>query len=191
MKRIYNAVKKFLIRVYKKIAYTKTKILVIGSQKTGKTSFIESFFNENDTEVNNSTKRVNVSRSEIDNHVFVIYDIPGEIRYNTKWDYYYKKCDLVLFIVDYTMDDAAFLLAKNELQNLLYQNSFLKRPLLVMVNKDEIHADKTINDVVLKLELNILKRVDVECISISVKKKNNYSHIKDWLYERINSKNSN
>lgn len=103
------------------------------------------------------------------------------MKYNTKWEYYYKKTDFVFFIIDFTIDNKEFLVAKDELQNFLYQNSTPNRPLLVLANKDEIEGINKINEVSIKLDLIKLKRIDVSYFSFSVKNRNNYSSISNWI----------
>ncbi|KAM0687532.1 hypothetical protein COBT_001225, partial [Conglomerata obtusa] len=161
----------------------KCRILFIGLDKSGKTSIISAIF-EDKFEKKKSTPRVAITKYDQDAYTFFCYDIPGSMDQRGKWDHYYKKCDLLIFVLDSTANEEQVKESKDELQGLLYRNTWLQRSLLVLCTKNDEENAMSCKDAIINLDLTALQTNDVSCFSVSAKNRTNINLIKDWLDEQ-------
>lgn len=184
MRNVCDWVERYVKNIYRKLFFTKCKILFVGLPKTGKTSLICKIF-ESKEPTGTSPTRIMTKKYDIERYTFLVYEIPGGEEYRTKWDHYYKKCDLLVYCVDSMMKDDQLKTARDELQNLLYRNTWLERPLLVLGTKNDMEDAISCKDIILKLDLTSLQNRDVSCYSVSVKDDSNIDLIWEWLVDQI------
>ncbi|KAM0675338.1 ADP-ribosylation factor-like protein 8A [Gurleya vavrai] len=183
MSKICNEIQSFFRNFYKKLFVQKCRILFVGLENSGKTALISAIF-ENKFQNKKTPPRISISKFDQDNFSFFCYDIPGSKDQRGKWDHYYKKCDLLIFTLDSNANEEQIKESKDELQGLLYRNTWLQRSLLVCCTKNDLENAMTCKDVILNLDLTSLQNNDVSCFSISSKNKINLDLVNNWLKEQ-------
>lgn len=178
-----SAIKNYFINIYQRLFVKKIKILFIGLPSSGKSKTISALFDNTYENVNNKGK-IMIKKHDFKNFIFFSYDIPGTPEFINKWDHYYKKTDLLIFVVDSTSNDDEIKKAKDELQGLLYRNTWLQRALLVLCSKNDQEGSMSCRDAILKLDLISLQNRDVSCFSVSAKNGTNLNMVIDWIEEQ-------
>lgn len=188
MPQICTAIRRYFKNIYRKLFFTKCKVLVVGLPKTGKSFLISKIFEQK--EPNRTSTRITSNKYELDKYTFIIHEIPGGQEYRIKWDHYYKKCNLLIYCVDSVMSSENLKMARDELQNLLYRNTWVERPLLVLGTKNDLENGMSCKDIILKLDLTSLQNRDVSCYSVSVKDETNLNLVWVWITEQIEYMNN-
>lgn len=187
MEHLCGKLKNLFKFYYSKLFVVKFKVLVLGLSRTTKTSLVPVIF-ENAFTNTKLKKKIKTTEYKEDNVCFVVVDIPGSRAFRNKWDYYYRKSDVLLYCVDLTWDDDMWRKAKEELRSLLYRNIWMKKNLLVLGTKNDIEHALECKDMVLKLDLLSITDREIGCFSVSAKEGTNVDIIKPWLMEQFELK---
>lgn len=182
MSKLCNKIIHLFDNLYKKIFVQKCRILFIGLSNSGKSTLIQTLF-EGKYEPK-SGQRIKIHKYDKENKTFFCFDIPGTKDQRSKWDHYYKKCDLVIFTIDSCASEEEIKESKDELQGLLYRNTWLNRSILVLCTKNEQENAMSCKDAILNLDLTSLQNNDVSCFSVSAKNRSNLGLIMEWLKEQ-------
>ncbi|TBU12927.1 ADP-ribosylation factor-like protein [Hamiltosporidium tvaerminnensis] len=169
--------------LYQRLLIKRARVLVIGLEHTGKSSFIPLIFNDT-FEDNQGPSSVEIKRYAFSGITFVVYDIPGGRDSIAKWDHYYKKADLLIFFVNSAAQEEELAKSRDELKNLLYRNMWLKKSILILGNKNDLDGSISCKDIILKLDLLSIVDREVACYSVSGKKNINTDLVRDWLVEQ-------
>lgn len=113
------------------------KVLVVGLNNSGKTTVLNHFKAEDDksTEIV-PTVGFNIEKFKNQNVGFTALDMSGQGRYRDLWEYYYKDCQGIIFVVD-SSDRLRLAVVRHELDLLLQHPDVSGRPLpiLFLANK--------------------------------------------------------
>ncbi|KAL0266038.1 UNVERIFIED_CONTAM: hypothetical protein PYX00_011755 [Menopon gallinae] len=127
-------------------------VLFIGTEQSGKTMLVSSVF-EGKFESPPPQQKNKVKKYIARNVEFYVYDMPGGKEDLGKWDFFYKKCDVVVFVFDSCSSEQVCEEAKVVLLSLLYRNMWEKRNLLVLGSKNDIPNSMDCKDIILALGL--------------------------------------
>lgn len=170
--------------VYKNIFLKKLSILFIGIRSSGKSSIVKAIF-EGKYDDTPPPHRSKVRRYVSRGIEFSIYDIPGGRESVNRWNYFYKKCDIVAFVFDSGSTPKECESAKSELHNLLYRNMWEKKSLLVLGTKNDKPKAMDCKDIILTLDLARIYDREVACYSVSAKNLVNVDLIIPWLVDQM------
>lgn len=186
MTTICEKFRNFLTDFYRKLFITEFRILVLGLNGSSKSSVIDNVFTGRNIK-HNSTKELTIS----DDIKFLVYDIKGDRKYRRKWDYLYRKCDVLMYCVDLSATQEVWEESKYELQQLLRRNSRKRKNMLVLGTKNDKGRAKEISDMIITLGLVSLIDIEIACISVSAKESTNLDLVKPWLVEQYQIKHRN
>ncbi|KAG0436744.1 ADP-ribosylation factor-like protein 8 [Dictyocoela muelleri] len=172
-----------LKKLYQTYFYKKLKIAFIGPKNSGKSTMIYSLFDGNFCENVNSVE-VRVSKHILGKVDITIYDIPGSEEMRSKWDHYFKKTDVIVFIVDSECTEEELHRAKEDLHSLLYRNMWMKKNVLVLGTKNDLSAARMCKDIILSLDLFSIVDREIACFSVSAKNMSNIDLIKEWIIDQ-------
>lgn len=85
--------------------------------------------------------------------VLTVWDVGGQKSMRSYWKHYLDGCNALVFVVD-ASEHSRMNEAKTELQIILSDANLKDVPLMVLVNKTDVHNSMTINDVSSQLDLN-------------------------------------
>lgn len=165
---------------FRKLFIKKMKIVVLGLKDAGKTCLVSRVF-ENVFPENTNQIRAKIKKYTINNIDFVVYDVSGGPQNYSQWDYFYKKCDAMIYCIDSTCNDSDSAEAKKQLNNVLYRNIWRRRPLLVIGNKNDVPDAKGCTDIVLELNLESIVDREIACYSVSALTGTNVDLVIEWL----------
>ena len=110
-----------------------TRILMVGLDAAGKTTILYKLkLGEYVSSI--PTIGFNVETVQYKNIAFTIWDIGGQDKIRTMWQYYYEKSDGIIFVVD-SNDPERIDVAKAEIDKLMVQDELKDAALLVLANK--------------------------------------------------------
>ncbi|KAF9764509.1 ADP-ribosylation factor-like protein 8 [Nosema granulosis] len=187
MSGICSKIKNIFKYLYTKFFVTKFKVLVLGLSRTTKSCLVPAIF-ENVYPTKKYKSKIKTTEYREGNVCYVVYDIPGSRKFRIKWDYYYRRCDVLLYCVDLTWPDEMWERAKEELRSLLYRNIWMKKNLLVLGTKNDLEEALECKDMILKLDLLSITDREIACYSVSAKEGTNVDIIKPWLMDQFDLK---
>ncbi|KCZ81603.1 hypothetical protein H312_00927 [Anncaliia algerae PRA339] len=185
MSRICKRFWKRIVNAYKQIFVRRLKVVLLGTECSGKSRLIKRIFEDSYDEEQEQRKHSNrILKYNLNGIEFTIYDVPGGKENIPKWDFFYKKADAVIFTFDSTSDEKNSMEAENQLSALLYRNMWTKRNLLVLGTKNDMQQAKSCRDIILSLNLMDIVDREVSCYSVSAKTKVNLELVIRWLEEQ-------
>ncbi|KCZ77097.1 hypothetical protein H311_01897, partial [Anncaliia algerae PRA109] len=185
MSRICKRFWKRIVNAYKQIFVRRLKVVLLGTESSGKSRLIKRIFEDSYDEEQEQRKHTNrILKYNLNGIEFTIYDVPGGKENIPKWDFFYKKADAVIFTFDSTSDEKNSMEAENQLSALLYRNMWTKRNLLVLGTKNDMQQAKSCRDIILSLNLMDIVDREVSCYSVSAKTKVNLELVIRWLEEQ-------
>jgi ADP-ribosylation factor-like protein 8 len=190
MTTICDRIKSLFSDFYKKLFITEFRILVLGLNGSSKSSLIDTVFKDRYIK-HSSNKEVTVNECISDGIKFLVYDIKGDRKYRRKWDYMYRKCDVLLYCVDLSAIQEVWEESKYELQQLLCRNSRKKKNMLVLGTKNDKGRAKEVYDMIITLGLVSIIDIEIACISVSAKESTNVELVMPWLIEQYQIKHMN
>lgn len=172
-----------IYEIYRRMFLKRFNVLFIGTAQSGKSSLVSSIF-EGRFEQQPPRQKNKVRKYITRNIEFYVYDVPGGKEDLGKWDFFYKKCDVVVFVFDSCSSEQVCGQAKDELCSLLYRNMWEKRNLLVLGSKNDLPNAMDCKDIILALGLVKIYDREVACYSVSAKNGNNVELVISWLVEQ-------
>lgn len=172
-----------IYELYRRIILKRFNVLFIGTEQSGKTMLVSSVF-EGKFERPPSQQKSKVKKYIARNVEFYVYDVPGGKEDLGKWDFFYKKSDVVVFVFDSCSSEQVCEQAKVELFSLLYRNMWEKRNLLVLGSKNDMPNAMDCKDIILALGLVKIYDREVACYSVSAKNRNNVDLVISWLVDQ-------
>eukprot|EP00761_Pharyngomonas_kirbyi_P009004 gb/GECH01009019.1/.p1 GENE.gb/GECH01009019.1/~~gb/GECH01009019.1/.p1 ORF type:complete len:181 (+),score=27.82 gb/GECH01009019.1/:1-543(+) len=119
----------------------KVRILCCGIDNSGKTTIINHFHSSVDNVKNEQivpTVGFSVEKFIKNNLKFTVFDMSGQGKYRTLWEYYYSETEGVIFVID-SSDTDRLPVVKDELHKLLNHKDFQQDiPLLFFLNKIDL-----------------------------------------------------
>ncbi|WUR03532.1 ADP-ribosylation factor-like protein [Vairimorpha necatrix] len=182
---ICSQTKQLLINYYQKLFVPKFRVCVLGLTNSAKSSTISSVFNISNYD---NTKEINKVDYKTDNVIFHIYDIKGGRKQRRFWDYFYKRCDVLVYCVDLSASEEVWEESKFELKQLIHRNRRNMKNMLVLGTKNDKGRAMEIGEMIMKLDLTSIFEVEIACFSISTKDNTNISLVEPWLFEQYKIK---
>lgn len=173
-----------IYEVYKNVFLKKLNVLFIGMGKSGKSTLVKAIF-EGKYDESPPPHKSKVQKYVFNGVEFSIYDIPGGLESVNRWNYFYKKCDIVVFVFDSCSMAEESRCAKTELHNLLYRNMWEKKSLLVLGTKNDNSKAMDCKDIILTLDLARIYDREVACYSVSSKNLVNVNLVVPWLIDQL------
>lgn len=154
------------------------QLLLLGLDNAGKTTYLEQLrhiYINNQHIVNPShippTVGLNLLTIQYDNKSLVVWDLGGSSSLRVLWSKYYNECHVILFIIDSTITsfNERYHEISYELNNIINHNSLYDCPIIILLNKIDIHNNITIDTLkdMLKLNDNIIRSRPIKFIEIS------------------------
>lgn len=181
MKRICTIVKDFIEQTIKKLIPAHFKITVIGEKNSGKTQLVKLLFQEK-ADYLGRINDANVYKYCEDNVKYFIYDV--DTNHATKWDHYYKECDVLIYCVNSANEEKKWDSIKNELHSFIYRNMWPKKNILFLGTKNDEPSAVTCKELISSIDLYNIKNREISCISISSKNKSNICYVDKWIKEQ-------
>lgn len=185
MSGVCRRLKEKLVSIYKKLFVVRFKVAVLGLEGCGKSVVVQNIFEGGLRHVGRQ-KDAEVYECSEDNVDYVIYDVSGKRASRTKWDYFYRKCDVLLYCVDTCGSKKRWEKAREELRSLVYRNVWTKKNMLVLGTKNDMEESRSCKEIILNLDLMGIRDREVSCFSISAKSNRNMECIKPWIVDQCN-----
>mmetsp|Transcript_11544 Transcript_11544/g.13067 ORF Transcript_11544/g.13067 Transcript_11544/m.13067 type:complete len:185 (+) Transcript_11544:51-605(+) len=162
------------------------EIAILGLQNAGKSSFVQvintGVFEENMI----PTVGFNMHKVQKGKVTIKVWDMGGQKKFRGMWERYCRGVEVIVFVVD-ANDPKNFPAAYKELKTLLSKPALAHVPLLVLLNKNDLHTAVQPQLVVKELELDTLKNRDVAYYSVSCKNLVNIDKCMEWIIKRAQS----
>jgi ADP-ribosylation factor-like protein 8 len=156
------------------------KVCVVGPSGSGKTVFCKCFSGGQFDRAPRETAGVKTRKFGREGMNGVFYEVGGSEEFINLTDIYYRKSDVLFFMVDATAPER-FDDAKELLRGLLYRNRKLSKPILVLCNKNDMEGAQKCRDIILSIGLDALMDRNVSCYSISSKTGSNFKLVLEWM----------
>lgn len=183
MSETCKKIKERLMSLYNKFFVIRFKVVVLGLEDSGKSAVVPCIF-ENGLKYMGKQKDAQVYEYNEGNAVYIIYDVSGKRASRTKWDYFYRKCDVLLYCVDSSGNSRNWRKSREELKSMLYRNVWMKKNLLVLGTKNDKESSKACKDIILDLDLLNINDREISCFSVSASQKTNTEYIKPWIVDQ-------
>ncbi|AFN83034.1 hypothetical protein EROM_051030 [Encephalitozoon romaleae SJ-2008] len=183
MHEICRRVKKKVLDVYNRIFVIRVRVAVLGPEKSGKSTIVNRMFKDR-LRYLGSQKDMCLYKYDEDYINYVVYDVCGKRSSRVRWDYFYKRCDVILYCVDASSTEEKWVEAREELKSMLYRNPWIKRSILVLGTKNEKKSALGCMEIIRKLELFDINGLKVSCFSVSAKKNTNIECIMSWIRDQ-------
>jgi len=162
------------------------KILLLGNQEVGKTSFIIRFTDDKFNEGPLSTIGVDIKCKKIkrkDKNILIkIFDTAGEERFRSISKNYFASADGILILYDISNDES-FKSIKGWIENIKENVNLSEIGLIIVGNKCDIpENEKVINDLMVK---DLEKNLNVKIIEASAKSNINVTEIFMLIVDKI------
>ncbi len=108
------------------------------------------------------------------------WDIGGQPRFRPMWERYCRGVNAILFIVDIA-DMENIQIARDELHNLMLNDTLRGIPLLVLGNKTDLREILTVDELIDAMDLKNISHREVSCYGISAKEETNLDAVLAWL----------
>ncbi|GAB1598673.1 ADP-ribosylation factor-like protein 3 [Argonauta hians] len=118
--------------------HEKKRVLVLGIEKAGKTTFISAMSNQPSSEKYSPTQGFSVVTTSIGEQTLNFWEVGGAPNLRPHWGRYVNGTNLLLYVVD-SSDAKAVNLAKDELIELVKANEYLNTiPWLIVASKQDL-----------------------------------------------------
>lgn len=130
-------------------------ILMAGLDETGKTRILECL-----RPFHKETSPIKTIGFDVENFIYkniniTILNIGGRDKIRPLWRHYYENTHGLIFVVD-SFDQRKLIGAKDELWSLLCEVKLTNAPILILTNNDNVEGALSIEEIVIKLGLNLL-----------------------------------
>ncbi|KAH7821603.1 Arl6 [Monocercomonoides exilis] len=113
------------------------KVLVVGLDNSGKSTIISRMKAAEAPQEIPPTPGFQVEQFKKGKVDFTMFDMSGAGKYRNLWEFYYKNCQAIIFVVD-SADKIRMCVAKNELETMLKSPELKPVPLLIYANKMDL-----------------------------------------------------
>ena len=144
-------------KTVKKLKY---RVLMVGLDNAGKTTILYKLaLNEIVSTI--PTVGLNIETITYKNIKFNVWDVGGQKKIRSMWNYYYKNTDAIIFVIDSNelkrIDKLKNDNCKQELYKLLSHPLLKNAVLLILANKQDLPNAININELTKRLQLESLK----------------------------------
>ncbi|RKP08784.1 ARF-like protein [Thamnocephalis sphaerospora] len=164
------------------------KIIIIGLDNAGKTTLLYRLL-LNQTVPTTPTIGSNVEEVTYKNIKFLMWDLGGQDSLRTSWSTYFVDAKAVVMVVDST-DKKRLHLVKEELQQLVQQDSVRDASMLVYANKQDLAGSLSATQISEALDLTSLKDHPWQIQACSAKKGEGIHEGLDWIVTQLISKST-
>eukprot|EP00483_Globobulimina_turgida_P002872 UN02877 len=175
------------------------RILMVGLDAAGKTTIL---YKLKLGEVVNTIPTIgfNVEQVEYKNINFTVWDVGGQDKIRPLWRHYYRNTQGIIFVVDSAdrerIDDTSdsqngysmTLPAKEELHSMLQDDELRDAVLLVLANKQDLPNTMSVNEIVDRLQLNVVRNKQWHIQATCAKTGEGLFEGLDWLSNTLNKK---
>jgi len=162
------------------------EIAVLGLQGAGKSTFVDVINTGAFKEDLMPTVGFNMHKVQKGKVVIKVWDMGGQEKFRSMWERYCRGVEVIVFVVD-SADSKLFPIAQKELSHLLQHPTLASTPLLLLFNKDDLHASCSANECVRALQAEQIKNREVSWFSISCKNTHNIDKTLDWIIKHANA----
>jgi len=177
-----NKLTKTINNLYNFNQKSKVSICMEGLGCSGKTSIMYKLKYDEVTKTI-PTAYFNVETFEHKSLLITLWDIGSQNGIKELKKHYYEKTDCLIYVVD-SSNSSSIDLAREDLINLLNEDSLKSVELLVVANKQDVSGALRANEIVDRLSLNQIKDREWKVIGTSVLKGNNNDDV--GIYEGLN-----
>ncbi|OAF69380.1 ADP-ribosylation factor-like protein 2 [Intoshia linei] len=131
------------------------RILILGLDNAGKSTFVNNILNEDVTKIV-PTVGFQIKSVVHNDYTINIWDVGGQLSLRTFWRNYFESTDGLIWVVDSSDRDRMIDCAK-ELHKLLKEEPLIGAPLLVLANKRDLVGSLDSNSISEYLQLEKLK----------------------------------
>jgi ADP-ribosylation factor related protein 1 len=140
---------------------TEVKVLVVGLDNAGKTTYLERIKSMYSSEGGSSvpldriqpTIGLNMGRVQAYGCDVTLWDLGGQQSFRSIWNNYFEDADIIVYVVD-AADEERLEEAKTTLQKVLKHSEAARLPLLIFGNKNDIPLAQDINTLSSFFDLN-------------------------------------
>lgn len=176
-RRLCRRIKEAYGRMFSK----KLKVLFLGLPKCGKTTLIPAIFEKRF--VMQPTAKTHMKKYRAKNVEFTVYDVSGKEGMSGRWDYFYKKCNTLVFVVDSCSSEEEKAAAEGVLNGLFFRNRE-KKNILVLGSKNDKPKAMDCKSIIFAMNLAKIYDRDIACYSVSAKTLVNTDMVIPWLLEQ-------
>ncbi|XP_047335168.1 ADP-ribosylation factor-related protein 1-like [Impatiens glandulifera] len=173
-----------------KYVFSKTEfhVLILGIDKTGKTTLLEKLKSQYSNAEGLPPDRIvptvglNIGRLEVSNAKLVFWDLGGQLGLRSIWEKYYEEAHAVIFVVDAACP-SRFQDSKSAMEKVIRHEDLQGAPLLILANKQDLSEALTSEELGRYLDL---KKLDERAYMFKDVSSYNGTGIKesmDWLVE--------
>ncbi|KAF4452353.1 arf/Sar family, other [Fusarium austroafricanum] len=161
------------------------EVTMVGLEGCGKTSLLRLLAGGEFTLDSLPTVGFNMKKIQRNNVTIKCWDIGGQPRFRSMWERYCRGVGCIIFVVD-ASDAELIPLAKEELHNLISQESTQGIPLLVLGNNSDRPRKLTVDELIERLDLKSLQNRQVSCYGISAKEETNLDAVVEFIAQFAN-----
>lgn len=177
---ICRKLKEKIVGIYSRIFSVRFRVVVLGSEGSGKSAVVLRTFG-NELRYVGTQRDAQVYECSEKEVIYEVYDVSGKRTSKAKWDYFYRRCDVLVYCVDSCWAPEEWERAQEELRSMLYRNIWTKRSMLVLGTKNDRKGAVGCKDIILNLDLLGVTDREVSCFSVSAEEDVNIGCIKSWL----------
>lgn len=173
-----------------KYIFSKTEfhILILGIEKSGKTTLLEklkSLYSDLEGLPPDRivpTVGLNIGRVEAANAKLVFWDLGGQMGLRTIWEKYYEEAHAVIYVIDAACP-SSFEDSKSALEKVLRHEDLRGAPLLILASKQDLPSSVSSEDVARYLDLKELDERPYMFEAVSAYDGRGVKFAIDWLVE--------
>ncbi|EFJ25249.1 ARF-like GTPase [Selaginella moellendorffii] len=163
------------------------ELSVIGLQKAGKTSLVNSIATGSFSEDMIPTVGFNMRKVSKGNVTIKLWDLGGQARFRSMWERYCRGVSAIVYVVD-AADPENIPIAKSELHDILSKPSLNGIPLLVLGNKVDKPECLSKQAFAEEMDLHRIQHREVAYYMTSCKNTTNIDAVIDWLIKHSKKK---
>ncbi|EEB05956.1 ADP-ribosylation factor Alp41 [Schizosaccharomyces japonicus yFS275] len=168
-----------------KLKEREIRVLLLGLDNAGKTTFLKRLLNEDVTSVS-PTFGFQIKTIELSGFKLNIWDIGGQKTIRNFWRNYFEATDSIIWVVD-GLDEDRLHTCKNELQKLLEEEKLLGANLLIIINKMDAMEPSVVVKVEDEVKAMKIKSHHWKVIPVSALTGKNVEKAINWLLEDLRS----
>ncbi|MFO8018061.1 MAG: ADP-ribosylation factor-like protein [Promethearchaeia archaeon] len=163
----------------------KNKIFMFGLDNAGKSTLSEYIRKEKVLDDPKPTKSFNINDMILDDLEYILWDVPGQIKFRKKWKKGVLDTNILVFVLD-TADKERFDEAKKELYRVLNDLETRSVPLIVCFHKMDLdEAQSNFKEAKETLELSRIEEREGYWFKTSVKNGVGIDDLKDKLVDLV------
>lgn len=157
---------------------------IIGLPAAGKSTLVRALANQDTEEfivptIGAHNSKLTLGRVQID-----VHDMSGNKNCRALWDEYCAGANVILYVFD-SSDQEAVIASELQLSEILHNESYNQKPILVIANKQDLPESLSAEDAIARLKLENIQDRTVKLFCISAKKKTNIDQVVNWIVQKF------